>query len=302
METPQTLSPDQMRALLPERPASGHKGTFGHLFVLAGSRGFTGAAKLTAMAAARSGAGLVTVGVPRPLADVIAAGLLEPMSLPLPATEMESFAYAALEPALAFAADKQAVAMGPGLSPHPGTQRFAIEFTRRCPVPLLIDADGLNALVSDLGALDAAPAPRILTPHPGEMARLTGCSTQEIQDAREETAREFAASHRCVVVLKGHGTVIADPSGETRINPTGNSGMATGGAGDVLSGLIGGLLAQGMAAFPAALLGAYLHGLAGDLAAQRKTERALIARDLIKSLPKAWRALEEGGLPHANGR
>ena len=285
------------RDLLPQRPADGHKGAFGHVFIVAGSRGFTGAAKMACEAAARSGVGLVTLGVPRPLADVLAASLIEPMSLPLPATEAESFALAALEPALEFARTKQAVVLGPGISQHPDTAAFALEFVRRCPAPTLVDADGLNALSTDPGALEAAAGPRVLTPHPGEMARLIGRGSEEVQRDREGVALEFAERYGCVVVLKGHRTVIAGPGGAVRVNPTGNSGLASGGTGDVLSGLVGGLMAQGVAGFDAATLGVYVHGLAGDLAAQAKTQRGMVASDVIEALGAAWRAVEQGDAP-----
>lgn len=292
--TPMDITSEFIRSLLPARPEDGHKGTFGHVFVLAGSRGFTGAAKLAALGAARSGVGLVTVGVPKPLADVMAGSLLEAMSLPLPSTDAESFARTAVEPALEFAASKQAVVLGPGISQHADTRRFVLEFVRACPVPLLVDADGLNALAADLSVLTNAPAARILTPHPGEMARLTGLATSEIQRDRVGMALRFAQERACVLVLKGHGTVVADADGEASVNPSGNAGLATGGTGDVLSGLMGGLLAQGMKPAGAARLAVYLHGLAGDIAADEKTQRAMLARDVLEAIPHAWRCVEHG--------
>lgn len=280
------------RSLLPARPEDAHKGTFGHVFVVGGSRGFTGAVIMAAEAAARSGAGLVTVGVPRPLGDIVAGHLVVAMSRMLEATPEESIAREALEDALEFAQDKDAAVLGPGVSQHPETRAFVLEFVRRCPVPLLVDADGLNALATDPGALRQARVPVIVTPHPGEMARLTGGSVGEVQRDRLGTARDFAARYGCTVVLKGHHTVVAD-AGETRVNSTGNAGMATGGTGDVLSGLVGGLLAQGMHPLDAATLGAYVHGLAGDIATGEKTGRGLIATDLIDALPAAWARMEQ---------
>ena len=284
-----------LRPLLPERPAAGHKGTFGHVFIVAGSRGFTGAAKLTCMGAARSGVGLVTAGVPKPVADIVAASLLEPMSFPLPATDAETLSEAALEPALEFAKDKQAVVLGPGLSQHPETRAFVLAFVERCTAPLLVDADGLNCLGADTSVLERAAAPRVLTPHPGEMARLADAPTGGIQHDRETAAIQFAREHNCVLVLKGHRTIVAGPSGEAHVNLTGNSGLASGGTGDVLAGLMGGLMAQGMTGLDAACLGVFLHGLAGDIAAAAMTERAMIAGDLLTYLPAAWRELEPGG-------
>lgn len=280
------------RRLLPFRPVDGHKGTFGHVFILGGSRRFCGAPRMACDAAARSGAGLVTAGVPDALANVIGAGLVEPMCLPLPSTALESLSADALEPALAFAADKAAVVLGPGLGTEGEAWQFVRDFVRKCPVPTVVDADGLNALAADCDALRGAAGPLVLTPHPGEMARLTGSATTKIQAHREPMAGDFARQYRCVLVLKGHRTVVAGPEGRILVNTTGNAGMATGGAGDVLSGLIGGLLAQGMAPFDAAALGVFVHGLAGDLAAEEKTQRGMVASDLIAALPASWRLLE----------
>ncbi len=289
----QELNAAMIRAWLPPRPEKGHKGTFGHLFVLAGSRGFTGAAKLTCMGAYRAGAGLVTLGIPHPLADVVAAGLLETMSLPLPATEMETFSEDAAAPALAFASSKDAVVLGPGLSRHPDTTRFVHACVTRCPVPLLVDADGLNALSENMETLlESTAAPLVLTPHPGEMARLADCGTEAIQRDREAAAAAFSRRYDCVVVLKGFRTVIAGPGEAVYVNTTGNSGLGTGGTGDVLSGVIGGLLAQRMSPLEAACVGVYAHGLAGDLAAAARTQRGMTAGDVVEALPEAWRELE----------
>lgn len=289
---PTEITLNLAKALVPARPPDGHKGTFGHLYAIAGSRGFSGAAKLVGDAAGRSGVGLVTVGVPEPLGDVVAAGLVEPMTMLLPATPEESIAFEAVDAALSFAEGKQAVALGPGLSQHPDTQRFVVEFVRGCPTPMTIDADGLNALSKNLDALGHTQHPCVLTPHPGEMARLCGVDSAEVQRDREGTARKFAERRNCTVVLKGHRTVVANPVGEVFVNTTGNSGLATGGTGDVLTGLIGGLMAQGMPAFDAAMLGVYLHGAAGDLAARAHTQRGMIASDAIAQLPNAWQSLE----------
>jgi hydroxyethylthiazole kinase-like uncharacterized protein yjeF len=287
------LTPDFVRSLLPERPADGHKGDFGHVFVVGGSRGFTGAVKLCSLGAARSGAGLVTAGIPRALADIVAADLFEIMTLPLNATAAESIAHSALEKALDFAAGKDAVALGPGMSRHPETQRFVLDFVAQCPVPMAIDADGLNAVSEQPSVLDEVPAPRIVTPHPGEMGRLMRKSTSEIQADREGNAATFASRHNCVVVLKGARTLIA-AGDELFANPSVNSGMATGGTGDVLTGIIGGLLAQGMTPRNAAVLGVYLHGVAGEVAAEDMTVRAMIAGDVVEALPSAWRIVELG--------
>ncbi|GMU91525.1 MAG: hypothetical protein AMXMBFR4_05830 [Candidatus Hydrogenedentota bacterium] len=289
------LTIEAVRSLLPRRPADGHKGTFGHVLIVAGSRGFSGAAKLAAESAGRSGAGLVTVAVPQGIAVAVAASLFESMWTVLPTTRGDSLSLVALPLLMTAAEGKQAVVLGPGLSTHDETRRLVLEFVPQCPRPLLIDADGLNNLSGDPGVLARCTAPVVLTPHPGEMARLTGGAVSDIQRDRQGAATRFAKRHRCVVVLKGHRTVIADAQGACSVNPTGNSGLATGGSGDVLSGLIGGLLAQGMGPYDAACLGVYLHGLAGDIAAREKTGRGMIARDVIEAIPNAWRALETEG-------
>lgn len=290
MSTP--ISIELARKLLPDRPAEAHKGTFGHLFVIAGSRGFTGAAQMMCLAAARTGAGLVTAGIPRAVADVVAGSMMEIMTFPLPSTDQETFSVAAVDPAIAFAENKDAIAVGPGLSQHPHARDFALQVIERCTKPMLIDADGLNALATNPDSLSRRTAPTVLTPHPGEMSRLSGLSTNEIQGAREQIAAEYAEKWKVTLVLKGAGTVVASPGGDVFVNTTGNSGMGTGGTGDVLSGMIGSLMAQGMDPTDAAILGVYAHGMAGDFAARDLTERAMIAGDVIDRLPEAWAALE----------
>ena len=278
--------------LLPQRPDDGHKGTFGHALIIAGSRGFTGAAKLAAESACRSGAGLVTVATPETQQAVVAAGLLEAMSIGLPATPDDTIATEALELALETAAERDAVGIGPGLSQSPATIDFVRAFVAACPKPIVIDADGLNALAGKTELLQATNERAVVTPHPGEMARISGFLTEEIQSNRLASASAFAKSHRCVVVLKGRHTVIAGPGGEELVNTTGNAGLATGGTGDVLTGLIAGLLAQGCNAFDAAALGVFVHGLAGDIAADAMTQRGMIASDVCDCIPDAWAVLE----------
>ena len=285
------LTHAEMRGLLPPRPADAHKGTFGHLLIAAGSRGLTGAAKLAAFGALRSGVGLVTLAVPRPLADPMAIALMEAMSLPMPATPEETFATSAADDVLDLSDSMNALALGPGISRHIEAAEFARRVYAEWPHALVADADALNALAAEPDALAEPVGPRVLTPHPGEMARLLGASTQEVQLNRETVAAEFARRYGCVVLLKGRHTVITDGA-RVAINPTGNSGMATGGSGDVLTGLTGGLLAQGLAPMDAACVAAYVHGLAGDLAAEAYTQRATIARDIIEALPAAWMDVE----------
>lgn len=287
-----------VRALLPARPADAHKGTFGHVFIVAGSRGFTGAVKMSCDGALRSGAGLVTAGVPAPLGDVIGAAFYESMSLMLPATEEECLSREAVGPALHFAQGKDAIVLGPGLGRHPETVAFVAEFVRRAQAPMLIDADGLNALEGQTEALADVQAPLIVTPHPGEMGRLVGMKPSEVVAGRERVVREFAGKYRCTVVLKGRHSLIAGRGGDGTVqgpfvNTTGNSGLASGGTGDVLSGLIGGLMAQGLKPLDAGLVGVYVHGLAGDIAAAELGQRAMIAGDVVRALPEAWRVIEQ---------
>lgn len=282
--------------LLPPRPQDGHKGTFGHAYIIAGSRGFTGAVRLACEAAGRAGCGLVTAGIPASLADMAAVTLLESMSMALPETPDQTISSSAIEPALAFASTKNAAVIGPGMTTHPGTWAFVHGFVAQCGPPLVVDADGLNVIAEDLTPLsDRTPCTTILTPHPGEMARLTRLSTREVQENRESIARQLAAATQSVVVLKGHETVVAHPDGTAAVNTTGNHGMATGGTGDVLAGLLGGLLAQGMPAWDAARLGVWLHGYAGDCAAAQFTARAMLARDVLACIPHAFGALETVG-------
>ncbi|MBM4285411.1 MAG: NAD(P)H-hydrate dehydratase [Deltaproteobacteria bacterium] len=298
-EIPAELAdPEEMLLLLPPRPRESHKGTFGHLVVAAGSAGKTGAAALTAQGALRAGAGLVTAAVAESLNDILEVKLTEAMTLPLPEIPGErALGLAALEPLARFMEGKTALALGPGLGTHPETQELVRELVRTLPQPLVIDADGVNALAGRLDLLAQAPGPRLITPHPGEMARLTGASTREIQARRLETARELAAATRAVVALKGAQTVVASPEGVVSLNPTGNPILASGGSGDVLTGLIGGFLAQKLNAWDAARLGVYLHGLTADYLAKTVGRQGLAAGDLLAAYPEALAAFVEERFP-----
>lgn len=292
-----TLTRELAAAWLPPRPREAHKGIFGHLLVAAGSRGMTGAAFLACGAAQRSGAGLVTLAIPRPLADIAAARLDETMTLVCPAAPEESFSPEAVPLVLDALAGRDALAIGPGLSRHAGAIAFARSLAWQSSVPTVIDADALWALATTgpfNGFLTDTVPPRILTPHPGEMARLTGLTSSEIQQNRIETACHFATRWHCVVVLKGHGTVIASPEGQCYLCPLGSSGLARGGSGDVLTGIIGALLAQGVAPFRAAALAVYAHAAAGDCLEQVVGPRGMTAGDLIRTLPRIWREIESG--------
>lgn len=283
-----------MRALLPPRAEDAHKGSFGHLLLLAGALGYAGAAKLACRTAERSGVGLVTLGLPAPLLHAMSVALTETMTLALPATDSGNFAASAVAPALDATATRQAVAIGPGLGQDPETADFVRGLVPACAVPLLIDADALNLIAGQSELFRGRRASTVLTPHPGEMARLCDSSIVAVQAHRVDLAMEQARAWNAVVVLKGNGTVVAAPDGRCAVNTTGNHGLAKGGSGDVLAGLIGGLLAQRMDAYDAACLGVYLHGFAGDLAMAQCGARGMVASDVIAAIPAAWQVLERG--------
>lgn len=270
-------------------PQDAHKGTFGRVFVIAGSSGMSGAAYLAGKAAIRSGAGLVTVGTPISIQDILATKSTEIMTLGLRETKKRTLSIDALDEALDFAGKCDSVAIGPGLSQEKDTQRFVLGFIKRCKTPMVIDADALNALAGGLKLIENAKAPVIITPHPGEMARLLSTSLQEVQENRVKFAKLAAKKFLCTVVLKGAATLTATADNELFINSTGNPGMATGGSGDVLTGIIAALLARGLKSWQAAVAGVYIHGLAGDLAAKNTGEISLTAGDLIDFLPEAFR-------------
>ena len=272
-------------ALLPPRWADMHKGDAGRLLIVAGSAGMTGAAALAGLGAARSGAGLVTLAVPASLNDILEVKCTEVMTLPLPETAQRSLAPQAAEQIQEFAADCDAVALGPGLSRHPATIELAHALITRLPQPLVIDADGLNACARTPEVFRGRTGPTIITPHPGELSYLLDTPISDIQHDRVGAARRTARDLGCVVVLKGAGTVIASPDGEAWINSTGNAGLASGGVGDVLTGVISALLAGGAPPLAAAVSGVYYHGLAGDVAACHTGERGLLAGDVLEHLP-----------------
>ncbi|MFQ6098823.1 MAG: NAD(P)H-hydrate dehydratase, partial [Armatimonadota bacterium] len=248
---------------LPPRLAHAHKGDCGRVLIVAGSVGLTGAAAMAGMAAVRAGAGLVTVACPESVNDILEVKLTEAMTIPLPETPQRSVALAGEKTVLAAASSCDVVVAGPGVSRVDETMQLMCRLAEEVQAPLVVDADGLYALAEHPEWVRRRRGQTVLTPHPGEMSRLTGQSVEEIQRDRLAAARAAAERFNAVVVLKGAGTVTARPDGAAYVNPTGNAGMATGGTGDVLSGLIGGLIAQGMDAFEAAVSSAYLHGLSG---------------------------------------
>lgn len=288
------LEAEDVLAVLPTRPADAHKGHYGHLLVVAGSIGKTGAAILACLGALRAGTGLVTCALPASQQPIVAARLAEAMTEPLPETGAQALSAKALDRLLELAGRMDAVAAGPGVGLDAETQATVRDLIRAAERPMVVDADALTALVGHLGTLREARGPRLLTPHPGEAARLLGRSIPEVQADRIESARRLARESGAIVALKGAGTVIAGPGGEVAINPTGNPGMATGGSGDVLTGVAGGFLAQGLGPEAALRAAVYLHGLAGDLAAAERGEAGLIAGDIADALPAALRRLRAG--------
>lgn len=282
----EVVTREGLRPLVPDREAGGHKGDYGHVLVLAGSRGKTGAAHLAAAGALRSGAGLVTVATPGSCLPIVAALGAEYMTRPLPETADGSVAAASLDAVLDGPWD--VVAAGPGLGTGEEVRQLVTGLLERARVPLVLDADALNVLARDPARLLAREGQVIVvTPHPGEMARLLGLHTSEVQANRLESARNLATTRGLYVVLKGERTLVATPAGTVFINPTGNPGMATGGTGDVLTGVVAAWLAQLRDAEAACRLGVYLHGAAGDLAAGDEGQVAMTAQDVVARLGDA---------------
>ncbi len=289
----------QVRKALPPRARDSHKGTYGHVYVVAGSAGKSGAALMTGLAALRSGAGLVTLWLPKSLQQGVAGKFPELMTEFLPETEEGSSDRAGAGRVLEQLKNVESLVLGPGMTTHPSTRKLVWELVRHSPVPVVLDADGINAFVPPAEPLrNEEGMPVILTPHPGEMARLTGKKISDVQKSRLETARDCAARYRCHVVLKGFQTVVAAPTGEIFINNTGNPGMATGGTGDILAGMMGRFAAawkhqkdHGNSADIADFICAavYLHGLSGDLAAAHQGMEPLIATDLLTYLHEAFK-------------
>jgi NAD(P)H-hydrate epimerase len=286
------LQAHEIAQILPPRSPNTHKGTYGHILVVGGATGKTGAGALASLAALRMGAGLVTFAVPEHLNAAMEAKLTEVMTVPLPEAEDGLLGAGAAKRILELLAGKSALVIGPGVGTHPETARCISDVLQQAQVPTVVDADGINVLAQEPAILGDLHIPLVLTPHPGELARFRKTSTSQIQGDRLGTALDTARGSGAVVVLKGAHTVIADPQGTLLINPTGNPGMATAGTGDVLAGMIGALLGQGHAPLQAAGIAVFVHGLAGDLAAARLGPRSLIASDLIEALPQAFQALE----------
>ena len=281
---------EEMTKLLPKRAEDANKGSCGKVFITAGSRGMTGAAYLAARAALRCGSGLVTVGTPESEQRVLACKLTEAMTVALPCKDGIISRDAAFE-IVKRCKGADAAVIGPGLGRSRDIMTVIEELVKAYDKTLIIDADGINALSENIDILSEKKCSVILTPHPGEMSRLTGLAIDEIQADRENIAKDFAEKSGAVVVLKGKGTVIAAPDGRISVNETGNCGMATGGTGDVLSGVIASFAAQGLEPFEAARLGVYIHGRAGDIAKDCIGIHGLLAGDVAEALPKAIKEL-----------
>jgi len=276
------------------RSPEAHKGDFGHVLVIAGSLGKTGAACMTAQSALRVGAGLVTLAVPTICLPMVASQSLEIMTEALEATDVgtvstKAFDYGRTETLLQA---KDVIALGPGLGGHPETVEFVRRLVFQTRLPLILDADGINAFAGRMELISGADRTLVLTPHPGEFARLLGISVESVRVNRIELCRRFAQEHHVHLILKGHGTIYASPSGQLSVNSTGNPGMATGGSGDVLTGMLAGLIGQSLAGAAsleeAIILAVYLHGLAGDLAGQTLGEHSLMASDIMTNISRAF--------------
>jgi NAD(P)H-hydrate epimerase len=286
------LDAAEAAACLNERPLGGHKGSFGHLLTVGGSVGFTGAACLMAMAGLRAGAGLVTAALPEGLHQVAEMKLTAAMTQPLPQTSEGALSLKALPVLLELGGKRSALAIGPGLGQGEETSEVVRGVLAQLATPVVVDADGLNALAGKLYPTAIGAGEAVITPHPGEAARLLGCTVADVQADRLAAARRLAEASGAVAVLKGARTVVASPVGAAWVNATGNPLLASGGSGDVLTGLIGGLLAQGLTALEAALAGVHLHGLAADLAVADYGRRGLAAEELVDYLPRAFASLE----------
>jgi NAD(P)H-hydrate epimerase len=285
------LDYEDVAQIMPFRPAAGHKGTFGTVLFVAGSRGFTGAAKLASLAALRIGCGLSKLCVPISVLSAVEAGLTEVVKFGVYDTPTGTLSAKALPQIADVLKTAHVLAIGPGIGTLPETQELQLELLRRARAPIVIDADGVSNLAGHARLLKTLKVPIVLTPHPGELSRLLNVSAAEINADRIEVCRNAAREFGAFLVLKGAPTTIGSPDGRVFVNSTGNSGLASGGTGDVLTGMIAGLIAQGVAPFEAAQAGVFLHGQAADLAVEDKTEHGLIAGDLLDYLPRAIKSL-----------
>jgi NAD(P)H-hydrate epimerase len=280
--------------LIGPRPAESNKGNYGHVMVVGGALGKAGAAAMAGMAVLRVGAGLSTVATAKSALGTVAGFHPELMTEPLPETDVGTISKNSLDRIEELARGKTVLAIGPGISRDPQTAELVRSLVARLRLPVVLDADGLNAFEGCAGELKGAGRTLVITPHPGEMARLSGCSIADVQKDRLGMARKFAREHELIVVLKGHRTLVVEPDGEAWVNTTGNPGMATGGTGDILTGMVAGMIAQhSVSAFLAVLAAVHLHGLAGDVMREKVGEHSLVATDLLQGLPEAFRQTQE---------
>lgn len=286
------LTKNEVRKILPSRPKDSYKNMFGHVLILAGSAGMTGAATLTSQAAIRVGAGLVTLGIPKSLNTIVASKLTEVMTKPLAETEEQTLSLKALDSIhnIIQLRNINVAVVGPGLSTHPETVELVRSFIASSKISLVIDADAINALVGKLEIIKNSRSRMVFTPHAGELGRLIARHATEIKQTREKYPVQFSKETGAVCVLKGYQTIVTNGE-KVIVNLTGNPGMATAGSGDVLSGMIAGLLAQRLDIMDAAKAAVYIHGLAGDLAVKETTEMGLIAGDILQAIPKALKAV-----------
>lgn len=275
-----------------KRSKDTHKGTYGHLFILSGSLGKTGAAVMAGKAALKMGAGLVTVGTPESCLPIVARSMVELMTEPLAETVEKTLSHEALKKVLSLLEGKDALMIGPGISTHKSTSELVLSLMPKINVPAVVDADALNILASKPEIIKSLRQPAVLTPHPGEFARLLNLSTREVVEGKLELAPQFAEEYGVYLVLKAYRTLIATPDGRVFINPTGNPGMATAGSGDVLSGMIASMIVQEKNLLEAILAAVYIHGLSGDIGAEKLGEKALTAGDIIRYLPSGLKLLE----------
>jgi hydroxyethylthiazole kinase-like uncharacterized protein yjeF len=280
--------------LIGPRAAESNKGNYGHVLVVGGSLGKAGAAAMAGMAVLRAGAGLSTVATAKSVLGTVAGFHPELMTEPLPETDAGAISTKAQDRIEELAKGKTVLAIGPGISRDPQTAELVRGLVARLRLPVVLDADGLNAFDGRAGELKGAGRTLVITPHPGEMARLAGCTIADVQKDRLRTARKFAREHGLIVVLKGHRTLVVQPEGDAWVNTTGNPGMATGGTGDILTGMVAGMMAQhSTSSFPAVLAAVHLHGLAGDVMREKVGEHSLVATDLLQGLPEAFRRTQE---------
>ncbi len=285
------LTAEYIREKLPKRPDDANKGSMGTLLNISGSYSMAGACILSALSALKSGVGLLKVALPQSIYPIVASSVYEAVFVPVKDSDNGTVDNNSLDYLLDNAKKSSAVLLGCGLRLCDETIEFVKDFVTACTTPMLIDADGINALSLNIDVLKKESADIVLTPHPKEMSRLTGLSVEYIQENRVKVAEDFAEKHSVIVVLKGKDTVVTDGE-NTFINPTGNSGMAKGGSGDVLSGIISSLMAQGVGTFDSACIGVYIHGLSGDLAANQLSKISMLPRDIVDYLPKAFKTIE----------